>query len=174
MSNAPSAARPTAVALAGTVALLVAACSASSPFSSANDFDRTFIGAAQTWDLDKNAVVSCDEWKQYAATSLREADGNGDGALTPDEFGVMAKQDRLFSVADLSYYDGNSDGKVTADELTGKQNRAFNLLDKNGDCQIDRNETVQVVHVDRKKDTSTAPTQEDMRKGSSSSGSSRY
>ena len=164
MANASSAARPTAVALAGTIALLVAACSASSPFSSANDFDRTFIGAAQTWDLDKNSVVSCDEWKQYAATAMREADGNGDGALTPDEFNVMAKQDRLFSIADAKYYDSNSDGKVTADELTGKQNRAFNLLDKNGDCLIDRNETVQVIHVDKKKDTSPAPSPDDIKR----------
>jgi EF hand len=129
-----------------------------SPFSSSNTIDRTFIGAAQTWDLDKDASVSCDEWKQYAGNALREADSNGDGALTSDEYGVMANTDRLFTIADLKYYDGNSDGKVTTDELTGKQNRAFNLLDKNSDCRIDRGETVQVVAVEKKKTVEGAPT----------------
>lgn len=161
-------AKPAVAALVGIAALLVTGCSTSSnPFNSANELDRTFIGAAQTWDLDKNSVVSCDEWKQYAATSLREADGNGDGALSPDEFAVMAKSDRLFSVADAKYFDGNSDGRITVEELTGKQNRAFALLDKNGDCQIDRNETAQVIQVEKKKDTggTTQPTSDDIQRG---------
>ncbi len=64
----------------------------------------------------------------------------------------MAKNDRLFELANLSYYDANSDGRVSADELVGKQNAAFKLLDKNGDCQIDRNETVQVVADDKPKE----------------------
>jgi EF hand len=166
MSKATQSAWPKAsvVCATGLAAVVAAGCTASSPFSNSNDFDRTFIGAAQTWDLDKNSVVSCDEWKQYASTSFRESDGNGDGALTPDEFAVMAKSDRLFSIADAKYYDANSDGRVSIDELTGKQNRAFNLLDKNGDCQIDRNETVQIVAVDKKKDTSVTPTEEDGRR----------
>ncbi len=163
MSKAVPSARPKVPAVCAAVlaAFVAAGCTASSPFSNSNDFDRTFIGAAQTWDLDKNSVVSCDEWKQYASTSFRESDGNGDGALSPDEFAVMAKSDRLFSIADAKYYDANSDGRVSVDELTGKQNRAFNLLDKNGDCQIDRNETVQVVAAEKKKDTSVTPTEED-------------
>lgn len=162
MATTPFTGRPVTGALVGLASLIAAGCSTSSPFSSSNDFDRTFIGAAQTWDLDKNSVVSCDEWKQYAATSLRDADGNSDGALDAAEFAVMAKSDRLFSIADAKYYDGNSDGRVTAEELTGKQNRAFNLLDKNGDCQIDRNETVQVVQVDKKKDAGKAPSDQEV------------
>lgn len=139
-----------AVALTG--ALVGAGCTTSSPFSKSSDFDRTFIGAAQTWDLDKNSVVTCDEWKQYASTSLREADGNGDGVLDATEYATMAKSDRLFELANISYYDANSDGRVSADELVGKQNAAFKLLDKNGDCQIDRNESVQVVANDKPKE----------------------
>ncbi len=129
-----------------------------SPFSSSNGVDRTFIGAAQTWDLNKDASVTCDEWKQYATNAVHEVDGNGDGALTSDEFAVMAQTDRLFSIADMKYYDANSDGKVTTEELTGKQNRAFALLDKNSDCSIDRGETVQVVAVEKKKTVEGAPT----------------
>jgi hypothetical protein len=131
--------------------LFLSGCS-STPFSNASDFDRTFIGAAQTWDIDKDGTVSCDEWKQYSSTSLREADGNGDGALDQTEFTIMAKSDRLFEVANFAYYDLNSDGRVTADELVGKPNLAFKLLDKNGDCRIDRNETVLVVGNEKPKE----------------------
>jgi Ca2+-binding EF-hand superfamily protein len=140
---------PAMALVAGT--LLLAACSTSAPFGGASDFDRTFIGAAQTWDLDKNGVVTCDEWKRYAATSFREADVNGDGMLDASEFAALARSDRLFEVANMSYYDANSDGRVSADELIGKPNLAFKLLDKNQDCQIDRNESVQIYNVDKPK-----------------------
>ncbi len=127
-----------------------------SPFSNASIVDRTFIGAAQTWDLDKNTVVTCDEWKQYATTSFRESDANGDGALTGDEFAHMSKSDRLFDVADLKHFDANGDGKVSLEELSGR-NRAFQLLDKNNDCQIARDESAQVVQVDKTKETGLTP-----------------
>lgn len=133
----------------------VSGCSsgASNPFAKTSDFDRTFIGAAQTWDLDKNGSVSCDEWAQYARESVREADTNGDGALDAEEWKKLVSNDRLFEVANLSYYDANGDGRVTADEMIGKQNLAFKLLDRNGDCQIDRTESVQVHGIDKAKPT---------------------
>lgn len=124
--------------------------------SSASGMDRTFISAAQTWDFDKDGSVTCDEWKNYVATLVRESDGNGDGALDAEEFQKMAKTDQLFSVADISYYDANGDGRVTIEEITAKPNAAFKLLDKNGDCRIDRNESVRVLQVDGPK-ASSAP-----------------
>jgi len=132
--------------------VMLAGCATALPFGSSTDFDRTFITAAQTWDIDKNGTVTCDEWRQYVATLLRESDANGDGALDAQEFKQMARSDHLFDVADLAYYDANSDGRVSVEELAGKQNRAFNLLDKNSDCQIDRTETVQVYNVDKPKE----------------------
>lgn len=146
----------------GLVAVVCGGCSSmpsfggKSPFGSSSTVDQTFIGAAQTWDFDKNGSVTCDEWKSYATTSMREADGDGNGSLDEAEFGKMAQTDRLFEIADLKYYDGSGDGRVTADEMTGKPNAAFKLLDKNGDCQIDRNETVQVVQRDKPKATEPA------------------
>lgn len=146
--------------LAGLVvgSLALAACSSmpsltggGSPFAGASSVDRTFINAAQTWDFDKDGTATCDEWKNYVATLLRESDANGDGALDATEFQHMAKTDRLFTIADLGYFDANGDGKVTADELTGKQNPAFRLLDKSGDCRLDRNESVRVLPVDAPK-----------------------
>lgn len=138
--------------LALFVSLSVAGCASTNlPFSNSSDLDRTFIAAAGTWDIDKNGSVSCDEWKEYVSTLLRETDGNGDGTLDAQEYQAMARSDRLFETVKLSYYDANSDGRVTADELAGKQNRAFALLDKNSDCQIDRTETVTVYNVDKPK-----------------------
>lgn len=124
---------------------LAGGCSSSgNPFEKSTDFDRTFISAAQTWDTDKNGVVTCDEWGRYAAVSVRENDANGDGALDANEWANLVKSDRLFEIANISYYDSNGDGRVTAEELSGKQNLAFKLLDRNQDCQIDRTESVQV------------------------------
>jgi len=155
-----------AAALVGALAagFALAGCSSmpsltggKSPFSSTSTVDRTFISAAQTWDFDKDGAVTCDEWKTYVTSLLRESDGNGDGSLDAAEFQKMAKTDRLFEIADIGYFDANGDARVSAEELTGKQNAAFRLLDKNGDCRIDRNESVQVLQVDAPKASSTAP-----------------
>jgi Ca2+-binding EF-hand superfamily protein len=127
-----------------------------SPFGSSSSVDRTFIGAAQTWDFDKDGSVTCDEWKNYLATLHRESDADGDGVLVDAEFQKMAKTDQLFSVADRAYFDANGDGKVTIEEMTSKPNPAFKQLDKNGDCRIDRNESVRILPVDAPKG-GTAP-----------------
>jgi Ca2+-binding EF-hand superfamily protein len=144
--------------LIAITAASLAGCSSAMPSltGSTSSIDRTFIGAAQTWDFDKDGAVTCDEWKNYAATLLRESDADGDGSLNDLEFQKMAKTDQLFSVADRSYYDANGDGRVTVEEITGKPNAAFKQLDKNGDCRIDRNESVRILPVDAPK-ASTAP-----------------
>lgn len=142
--------------LATGAGVLAGGCSSGNPFNNTSDFDRTFIAAAQTWDLDKNGAVSCDEWVQYVTSSLRQSDANGDGALDATEWSALMRSDRLFEVANVGYYDANGDGRVSVEEMTGKQNLAFKLLDRNGDCQIDRTETVQVHGVDREKPKETA------------------
>ncbi len=147
----------------GFTALAVAltGCSSgSSPFGSASNVDVTFVNASQTWDLDKNGTTTCDEWKSYAASELRQADANGDGALDVAEWAVMSNTDRLFETANMAYYDGNGDGKVSTEELTGKQNAAFKMLDKNNDCQIAHDEKATVysnVKVKSKGDDASKP-----------------
>jgi Ca2+-binding EF-hand superfamily protein len=142
------------LSLVGLV-LSVAGCGGSNPLdtfkSGPSTFDVTFISAAETWDIDKNGIVTCDEWKQYASTSLQQADGNADGALTTAEFTTMSQSDKLFDIATHKYYDRNSDGQVTAEELTTHSNRAFELLDKNKDCKIERGEKVQVRYKQKAK-----------------------
>ena len=141
-------------------AMAFAGCSSVKlPFSGSSNTDVTFINASQTWDLDKNGTATCDEWKQYASGELRQADGNGDGALDATEWAVMANSDKLFETANLGFYDSNGDGKVTAEELTGKQNPAFKMLDKNNDCQIahDEKATVYSNVKAKSKDNAAAP-----------------
>ena len=93
----------TVTCLAIGTGLVAGGCSAGAPFSKANDFDRTFISAAQTWDLDKNGSVGCDEWVQYLQQSFREFDANGDGALDNEEYAKLVKSDRLFEAANIAY-----------------------------------------------------------------------
>lgn len=125
----------------------------SNPFTSQkSDFEMTFLSASQTWDMDKNGTVTCDEWKQYVTRGLQEADADKDSALGAQEWGTMARNDALFASANHDYYDTNNDGKVTLEELTGKQNVAFNLLDKNNDCQIGHDEKVNVYSVAKPKE----------------------
>ena len=127
---------------AAAAALVVCGCSSApsissigSPFGSSSSVDRTFVSAAQTWDFDKDGTVTCDEWKNYLTSLVRESDGNGDGCARRSEFERMAKTDQLFTVADRSYYDARATAKSRSEEMTGKQNAAFKQLDKNNDCR---------------------------------------
>jgi Ca2+-binding EF-hand superfamily protein len=143
---------------ASLAAAIAGGCaSGGNPFKNTSDFDRTFIAAAQTWDLDKNGSVSCDEWVRYISGEFRQADANGDGALDAEEWKKLVGSDRLFEIANIQYYDANGDGRITLEEMTGKQNLAFKLLDRNSDCQIDRTESVQVHGVDTPKASGNAP-----------------
>jgi Ca2+-binding EF-hand superfamily protein len=116
----------------------------SSPFGSASSAELQFVAASQTWDLDKNGVVTCDEWKHYAASEHKAADGNGDASLDATEWSKLGQSDRLFETVGLAYFDGNGDGRVGVDEMTGRQNVAFKMLDKNSDCQIGLDEKATV------------------------------
>jgi len=158
--------KPTRKAALGLVltvvaGLAVSACGGSSPLlpsmsnpfaKGSSDFDIIFLGASATWDLNKDGNVTCDEWKQYATQVLQESDSDKDNALTVAEWGKLTSIDKLFVTANHGYYDANSDGKVTLEELTGKQNHAFKLLDKNNDCVLGHDEKANVYSVAKPKE----------------------
>lgn len=146
----------TRFALFAAAALTVSGCGASmfgggggSPLGSASSNDLLFVSAAQTWDLDKNNAVTCEEWQKYTLELLTEADRDGDGALTPEEYQTVIRSDRLFQTADHGYFDIDNDGKVTAQEMSGKPNPAFAILDKNKDCQIGTDEMVHTRQIQK-------------------------
>jgi EF hand len=125
---------------AGPLAALILALSASGCGSSApglkGGVDGAFIRAAATWDLNHDGNVTCDEWKQYVASLFKDVDTNRDGRLTPDEFGKLARIDRLFLTADMEYYDSGHKGYVTLEDFVSLPNPAFEQLDKEHACVI--------------------------------------
>jgi Ca2+-binding EF-hand superfamily protein len=110
------------------------------PMANLSAAEKAFIEAAPTWDLDKDGVVTCEEWKQYAADLFRQADADKDGQLTREEFQAVAEQDRLFVTADFDYFDADADGRVSLAEFADKPNPAFVLLDKDNDCRLTSDE----------------------------------
>ena len=75
--------------------------------------EEAFIGAAQTWDVNHDGKITCEEWRSYAASLFKEADNDHDGKLTREQFALLQEFDRLFEVADFDYYDVNKKGYVT-------------------------------------------------------------
>ncbi len=137
------------------VGLLLCGCGGgiSNPFAKASGPELMFISAAQTWDLDKNNTVTCDEWKAYTRELFSSADKNGDGALSSEEYQSIVRQDRLFETAGMGFFDLNGDGRLTAQEMADKPNPAFTMLDRDKDCQIASAEMVQTRQIERIKES---------------------
>jgi Ca2+-binding EF-hand superfamily protein len=145
-------------------AVVVAGCqSVSSPFAGSNSREVLFISAAQTWDLNRDNVVTCDEWKQYLATSFAEVDANNDGNLTPEEFANLSKQDKLFEEADYAFF-GGKDGKLTLAQMQAKPNPAFERLDKNKDCRLVSDEMVRMHSVEKSNEIDWEKRQEQLKR----------
>lgn len=151
---------PVAVALG----FILGGCQSSSPFASASGLELTFISAAQTWDLNKDNVVTCDEWKQYLATSFGEVDANRDGNLSKEEYAKLGKQDKLFEEADYRFFGGKADGKLTLADMQATPNPAFKRLDKNGDCRLVSEEMVRQHTVGKAKEVDWQARQDSLRK----------
>jgi Ca2+-binding EF-hand superfamily protein len=135
--------------LAGLVALAGCSANAGGPVASASATDLKFVAAVGTWDMNRDGNVTCGEWKQYAASLLKDADRDRDGILSRQEFEAMSRQDRLFATIGFAHFDADGDGRITLAELADKPNPAFTVLDKNGDCTISQNER---VNLDRRPD----------------------
>jgi hypothetical protein len=116
----------------GMLLMLLAGCSS----SSIGDVDRVFLSAAGSWDRNRDGVVTCDEWRDYAGELFGSADANGDGVVERVEFARIVSTDRMFQTVEFGYYDANGDGKLTRAEFVDKPNRAFALLDKTNECKL--------------------------------------
>ncbi len=128
-----------------------------SSFNGVNEQELTFVSAAQTWDLDKDNVVTCDEWARYTAELYQSADKNLDGNVSTEEYQSIIKSDRLFETAGFTFFDTNSDGVLTLAEFSGRENPAFKHLDRDKDCRIAGDETVQTRQVQSVSASSGAP-----------------
>jgi hypothetical protein len=135
--------------LAGVVAMLAGCGGNTGPLASASATDRLFIAAEASWDLNRDGNVTCNEWKQYAASLFKDADRDRDGSLSRQEFEAMSRQDRLFQTIGFAYFDADGNGGVSLPELADKPNPAFALLDRNRDCVISSNERIHLVDTRR-------------------------
>jgi len=142
-----------------SMAVLASACGGggvSNLFSNASSNDLLFVSAAQTWDVDKDNAVTCQEWQTYTGQLFQTADTNTDGSLTKEEFKGVIKQDRLFQSTGMSYFDTNNDGKLSAQEFASTPNPAFKILDRDKDCRIASNEMVQTRQLQKVKEAEGA------------------
>jgi Ca2+-binding EF-hand superfamily protein len=133
------------------LALAAAGCSSTPPGLSGG-LNGAFVRAAPTWDLNHDGDVTCEEWRQYAASVFRDADINHDGKLTPEEFQRLAKIDRLFETANFAYYDVNRQGYVTLQEFLDRPNPAFTELDKNNTCVLKAHQLRAAIIAEPKQD----------------------
>ena len=130
---------------------MLAGCGGNSgPLASASATDRAFVSAVSTWDQSRDGNVTCNEWKQYAASLFKDADRDRDGSLSGQEFEAMSRQDRLFATITFAYFDADGNSRVSLPELTDKPNPAFALLDRDGDCVISSNERINLVQSQRR------------------------
>jgi Ca2+-binding EF-hand superfamily protein len=124
--------------------LLLAACSsailgagcAGKPPELSDTIEGRFIRAVQTWDLNHDGKVTCEEWRTYAVSLFKEADSDHNGKLTREEFAKLPKIDRLFEVANFDYYDVNKQGYVTQADFVDRPNPAFAALHHDKSCVI--------------------------------------
>jgi len=120
------------VGAAFAVIFLFAGCSG----SSVGEVDSVFLTAAGSWDRNHDNVVTCEEWKAYAAELFDAADANRDSIVDTAEYGKIVSTDRMFQTVGFGHYDANGDGKLTRAEFVDKPNRAFVLLDQNNECRL--------------------------------------
>jgi len=119
------------------IAMALAGCSTGGFLSDGpSETDRVFLIAAGNWDRNKDGVVTCDEWKSYAAELFDGADREKKGYLTPDDWKKVTAVDKMFETVDFKYYDKNGDGKVDRAEFVDRPNRAFELADRDHDCDL--------------------------------------
>jgi hypothetical protein len=65
-------------------------CAGTSPGLS-DTIEESFIRAAETWDLNHDGKVTCEEWRSYAASLFKKADNDHDGKLTREQFAIVFK-----------------------------------------------------------------------------------
>jgi hypothetical protein len=127
---------PTARLIFCLAATGLAASCASSAAPQIATVDKSFLGGIGSYDQNGDGAVTCDEWRAAAAKLFTKANKSGSGALTGDEFNILATSDRTFAVATFKYFDVNGDGKIDKKEFVERPNPAFTYADKDKDCRL--------------------------------------
>jgi len=118
-----------------------------------SNVDKSFLRGINSYDLNRDDVVTCDEWRKAMTDMFTKANKSRSGFLTEEEYRNLAQSDRTFLTASLKYYDVNNDGKVDKTEFVDRPNPAFTYADADKDCRLTEPELTTV----RKLSTPPAP-----------------
>lgn len=92
----------------------------------------------ETFDTDGDGAVTQAEIDAYRANQIAEADANGDGVLSLEEYeAVWAKATRERMVDQFQAHDADGDGSVTAEEFNARFDGLVERMDQNGDGLLD-------------------------------------
>ena len=142
---------PSANPVRHLAALFVLSALAACSGNGLSAIDSAFLAGSASWDVNKNGVVTCEDWKNYLSSLFTIADANRDGVLTREEFASFSQTDRMFDSANFDYWDMNKDGKLTLAEMQQKPNPAFVLADTNKDCRLETAELVAARNIGQPK-----------------------
>jgi Ca2+-binding EF-hand superfamily protein len=90
----------------------------------------------EIWDVNRDGIYTCDEWKKYLDRIFTAADRNHDGVLDQSEFAAVRKAGTPLADAEFGYFDENQDGKIPRKEFDEKPNEFILKYDVNGDCRV--------------------------------------
>lgn len=121
--------------IAAVAATLVATPAAAQWFGGGDAFANA--------DANQDGMITRAEFAATRAANFGRLDRNGDGAVSKDDLGRLARMraqaaqrfDQLIKAADT-----NGDGKVTRQEFAAAPMPMFDRADANGDGQVDRSE----------------------------------
>jgi Ca2+-binding EF-hand superfamily protein len=94
-------------------------------------------------DRDGDGSVTRSEFMQHRADRFRRMDRNGDGVLSADDLGRLARFRREAAGRFRDFVrqaDRNGDGRLTQDELREAPAPAFDRLDADGNGRLDAGE----------------------------------
>lgn len=81
-------------------------------------------------DMNKDGVVTREEYNQAMTAAFKNLDKNNDNALTAAEVGTILTPEQFASV------DANKDGKISHDEMITQVTSDFDAADTNKDGQL--------------------------------------
>jgi Ca2+-binding EF-hand superfamily protein len=119
---------------------------ASVPLARAQSTPPVPKAGQDVWDLNRDGVYTCDEWKTYLDRMFGQADRNHDGRLDGTEFATIRQISKVLADADFGYFDENQDGKITRSEFVNKPSEFILQFDRNGDCRVTPDEMKPVAN----------------------------
>ncbi|TRC97422.1 hypothetical protein FJV76_00960 [Mesorhizobium sp. WSM4303] len=91
---------------------------------------------------DSNGTISFDQFSDAMNARLKKLVADNGGKLTVAQLADALEKARFEKMAKriIARYDTKGDGTLTTEDITGREKKAFAMLDRNNDGKIERNE----------------------------------